>query len=70
MKAYKCDKCGQYYNEPLKSKWYGVRIGFLRIGDDGIYTGYDLCGKCMKKLITFLGDKEILELLEDENEAK
>ena len=72
MMAYKCDRCGQYYDEPLKPKRWGERIGFLRVSDDEFenYINYNLCGKCVKELITFLGDKEVLELLEDENEAK
>ncbi len=53
MKAYKCDRCGNYYsNEDHDKNGFKFTRNFVMVhGDDW----FDLCPECCKKLDQFMG---------------
>lgn len=61
MDAKKCDRCGQFYikNKKFKHSSIGENVyisGVNIIGndDEAIIESYDLCDKCLKKLMKLL----------------
>ena len=62
--AKKCDRCGKYYtNSEKRYTVDGLYVGgitTLSIKGNSI-TKYDLCDDCIKKLLTFLDNIEVIE---------
>lgn len=52
MKAYKCDRCGRFYNEPV-----GQNFIVTKQGD--VVNMLDLCPKCYNELSNWLDKKPL-----------
>lgn len=51
-KAYKCDRCGAYYDKSAKSIRYAKSNYAFTIGE------YDLCEKCAEEFETWLKEHQ------------
>lgn len=61
MKAYKCDRCGAYFEATTKVNDFKIAEGFpceCSIHDAGNFSAakvYDLCEDCKKSFKAFMG---------------
>ena len=61
MKAFKCDRCGAYFEETKNAEVFRIAEGFhckCSIHDAGNFSAtkiYDLCEDCKKSFKAFIG---------------
>lgn len=52
MTAYKCDRCGKYFDPPLR----GIKL----LGDE--FDEYEVCHECFKEVEGYLKNEKIEEI--------